>query len=89
MDYNLNEMDVLIADFEQDGEFANFGAARSLQAKLSSVTHFIKRGKTDKAVKHMDDFLQKLEQKREKEFISEYAYGILKQNAEYLVRKWR
>ncbi|WP_077325533.1 endo-1,4-beta-xylanase [Virgibacillus siamensis] len=88
MDYNLNEMDVLIADFEKEGEFANYGAARSLQAKLRSVTHFKKRGKTDKAVEHMRDFLQKLDKQRDNEFIDEDAYNILRQNAEYLVRKW-
>ncbi|SDQ18919.1 endo-1,4-beta-xylanase [Virgibacillus salinus] len=89
MDYDLNEMRILIGDFEQDGEFENYGTARSLQAHLDSVINFEDKGETEKAIDHMDKFIKKLENEKGKEMISENAYNILKQNSEYLVRKWQ
>ncbi len=89
MDYNLDEMRKLIGDFAQEGEFENCGAARSLQAQLDSVIHFDERDDTEKAIFHMEKFIQKLEGEREKGLISETAFSTLNQNSAYLVRKWK
>ncbi|MGP4105844.1 endo-1,4-beta-xylanase [Virgibacillus sp. L01] len=89
MDYSLNEMRNLIGDFEQEEEFENYGAARSLQVQLDSVIHFDDRDNTEKAIFHMEKFMQKLADEREKGLISETVFSILNQNSAYLVRKWQ
>ncbi|SFB00602.1 endo-1,4-beta-xylanase [Lentibacillus halodurans] len=88
MGYNIDGMKGLIEDFEQEGKFANHGIAQSLQAQLKTVDYFEEKEEPEKAIKHMEKFIEKLDQKKEKAFISDYAYQIFDQNAAYLMSKW-
>ncbi|WHY78448.1 family 20 glycosylhydrolase [Neobacillus sp. WH10] len=85
---NSAEMEKLVERFEEEGEFANHGAASALQAHLAVVDRFEKEGELQKAVKHMEEFKLLLEDQKEEELISEKAYHILKTGADYLIKKW-
>ena len=78
----------LVERFEEDGEFANHGAARSLLVHLISVDRFENQGETDKVVKHMKNFNLLLDYQKDNELISENAYSILKNNADVLIKKF-
>ncbi|GIN69835.1 hypothetical protein J14TS2_03100 [Bacillus sp. J14TS2] len=56
---------------------------------LKSVEHFEDKGESEKVVKHMDGFKQVLDDQKEKEVIPDYAYNILKSNANSLIKKWQ
>ncbi|MEH7389600.1 FixG Ig-like domain-containing protein [Bacillus sp. JJ1503] len=86
-DVNVSGMKALVEGFEKEGAFANYGAARSLEAHLNSVSHFEKLGKTEKAFEHMNGFTQLLNHQKDKKLISEKAYNILKSYADTLVER--
>ncbi|MBP1969304.1 endo-1,4-beta-xylanase [Virgibacillus natechei] len=87
MGYTVHGMNGLIGELEQDGEFANYGAARSLQAQLQTAAHFDEKGQQEKVIQHIEKFTDKLDQRKEQSFITDYAYNILNQNAAYLISK--
>ncbi|WHY79959.1 beta-N-acetylglucosaminidase domain-containing protein [Neobacillus sp. WH10] len=86
---NVTDMKKLVERFEEEGEFANHGAARSLQAHLEVVDRFEKQGQLQKAVEHMKGFKRLLDSQKENELISEKAYPILRAGADYLIKKWQ
>lgn len=85
---SVDEMISLLKGYQTDGEFANNGAGQSLQSQLNSVGHFEKKGELEKALDHLNNFKQLLDQHKKQELISEKAYGILNANVTYLVKKW-
>ncbi|MBP1968587.1 beta-glucosidase [Virgibacillus natechei] len=78
-----------IDQFEEEGEFQNFGAARSLQAQLNPVEQFENQGDAEKVVQHLEGFNQKLEQHIEKGRISEKAFESIQASAADLMAKWQ
>ncbi len=82
------EIKKLVERFEEEGEFANHGASRSLQAHLISVDHFEKKKAAKKVVKHMKGFNLLLNHQKDHKLISKKAYNILKANADSLIKKW-
>lgn len=88
MNYDLEDMLTLIEGLEQQGNFKNHGIAKSIEAQLNSVIHFKEKNEPEKAIKHMNKFINKLEKEREKGFVSKYAFNLLKENALYLLGKW-
>ncbi|WP_082684235.1 endo-1,4-beta-xylanase [Lentibacillus amyloliquefaciens] len=87
MGYDIDGMSELIEGFEQEGEFANHGVAQSLKAKLNTAAYFDEKGDPDKVVKHMENFTEKLEQWKDKGFVTGNAYNSLDKNAAYLISK--
>ncbi|MEH7012276.1 glycoside hydrolase family 43 protein [Neobacillus niacini] len=85
---SVDKMISLLESFQTDGKFANNGAGQSLQSQLNSVGHFEKKGELEKALHHLNNFKQLLDQHKKQELISEKAYGILNANVTYLVKKW-
>lgn len=79
----------LVEQFEKDGEFANQGAARSLQAQLDKVVRFEKQEAAKRVVKHMQRFKQSLDKHKKDGLISEDTYNTLKTHADSLIRKWQ
>ncbi|WP_197046733.1 glycoside hydrolase family 3 protein [Oceanobacillus salinisoli] len=75
--------------FEEDGEFANHGAASSLQAILDSVEKFEEKDDAEKVIHHLELFDDKLEQQKEKESISDTAYTELKESTTKLIEIWQ
>ena len=82
--YLIEEIDRL----EEEGQFANHGAARSLQAQLAPVAKFETQNNAEKVVKHVKKFTRKLEQQYEKGKISETAYEELRVRAAELLERW-
>lgn len=85
---SASHINTLVEQFEEDGEFANHGAARSLQAHLATVDRFEQREAADKVVKHTQSFNKLLDNHQKNELISENASNILKANANSLINKW-
>lgn len=86
---NASYIKTLVEQFEEDGEFANHGAARSLQAHLDTVVRFEKREAAERVVKHMQRFNQLLENHKKDGVISEDAYNTLKTHTDSLIKKWQ
>ncbi len=87
-DVSATSIIALVERFEEEGEFANYGTARSLLVHLISVDRFENQGETDKVVKHMKSFNLLLDYQKDNELISENAYNILKNNADALIKKF-
>ena len=73
---------------EEEGQFANHGAARSLQAQLNSAAKFEAKNDAEKVVKHVKQFTKKLEQQYGKGKISASAYEELRVGAAELLELW-
>lgn len=86
---NAADVKTLIERYEDEGAFANVGAARSLIVHMSAVQLYEEKNLTDKVVKHMESFKLLLEHQRENELISERAYNVLKTSADGLIGKWQ
>jgi predicted amidohydrolase YtcJ len=86
---NASYIKTLVEQFEEEGEFANHGAARSLQAHLDTVVRFEKQEAAERVVKHMQSFKQLLENHKKDGLISEVAYNNLKTNTDSLIKKWQ
>ncbi|MGJ9460348.1 glycoside hydrolase family 3 N-terminal domain-containing protein [Oceanobacillus sp. CF4.6] len=83
---NTSYLKSKIDRLEEDGEFANHGAAQSLKAKLNPVEEFEKQGESQKVIKHMEKFNKKLIQLEGKGFISKSGYEELKKDASNLTK---
>ncbi len=77
----------LVEEFEKAGEFANSSAARSIQVHLTSVTHYEKKGETDKVVRHLKGFKDLLANLNKNKLISEKAFKELNAHTDYLINK--
>lgn len=86
---NASYIKTLVEQFEEEGEFANHGAARSLQAHLDTVVRFEKQEAAERVVKHMQSFKQLLENHKKDGLITEVAYNNLKTNTDSLIKKWQ
>lgn len=60
----------------------------ALKLHLSAVSHFEKKEKADKVVKHMNGFERLLEHQKKNNLISEKAYQTLKDSANLIIKKW-
>jgi len=89
LNINAVSMEESIQKFQDQGHFKNHGAASSLQAHLEPVVDFEKKGKAEKVVKHMNDFISFLDKQVEKEFVSEEVYQELQEDADYVIKKWK
>ena len=85
---SLQTMKHILERLEQEGEFANHGAARSLAAQLDSAIRFEEEGDILKAAHHMEQFLKLLETHKQGNRVSGKAYGILHAYAHDLLALW-
>ncbi|MDP1418929.1 amidohydrolase [Peribacillus simplex] len=79
----------LVEQFEEDGEFANQGVARSLQAHLDTVIRLEEREAAKRVIKHMQRFNQLLDKHKKEGVISVDAYNTLKTYTDSLIKKWQ
>lgn len=75
--------------YEEEGEFANHGIARSLKVHLESVNHFEHKGDINKAIKHMEGFKDLLNNHNDNDMMSEKVYNIFKADTDALLTKWQ
>lgn len=64
-------------------------AVHALELHLTAVEQFEKQGKAQKVVKHMKSFNQLLKHQHESGLLSDDAYHMLKDNAEYMIKLWQ
>lgn len=89
--YKKSSSDIIeaIDQLADEGAFKNKGTVRSLQAMLNSVGKFEQKGDATKVVQHTEKFLEKLEQYKEKNALTEEAYTQLWDDATALIESWK
>lgn len=85
---SISDMKILVERFEDEGEFQNDRAVRSLKTHLIALERYEKQEKAEKVIKHLKGFKLLLDQQLDKELISKKAYNALKTHADALVEKW-
>ncbi|MEH7125995.1 hypothetical protein V7127_22550 [Bacillus sp. JJ1773] len=78
----------VIDSFANEGAF-KAGAAQALKAHLNSVDQFEKKESADKVVKHINDFKEFLDLKKDANQISAKAYNSLKAYADAMIEIWQ
>ncbi|GGK04352.1 hypothetical protein GCM10007063_28370 [Lentibacillus kapialis] len=86
---SIKVMKSLVDEYEANDEITNKRTARLMKMQLTTVGHFVERGSTDKAVKHMTNFKQMLHHYEEAGRITEEAAATLRTHAENLIKKWK
>lgn len=86
---SVPEMQEVVNQFEEDGEFANHGVAQSLKAQLKVVNKFVQKNASEKAIKHMSKVKSLLERRKENNQMSDNAYNYLMMSANGLIDKWK
>ncbi|MGJ9384147.1 DPP IV N-terminal domain-containing protein [Salipaludibacillus sp. CF4.18] len=87
-DISASDIKVLVEQFEEEGEFANNGAPRSLHAHLDIVERF-ETERNEKVVKHLESFKRLLDNQKNSAFISDNAYNILMANTDSAIEKFQ
>ncbi|MBD3108674.1 M6 family metalloprotease domain-containing protein [Bacillus sp. AGMB 02131] len=85
---NATGLSSVIDSFAKEGAF-KAGAAQALKAHLNSVGQFEKKNSPDKVLKHINNFKQFLELKKDANQISEKAYNSLKAHADAMIEIWQ
>lgn len=86
---NIEAMISLVDQFETDGEIASGEVAQLMNTHLTSIDHFYKNKKVDKAIEHMNNFVTLLDHFKEDGQITEDATQTLKEHAEKLLESWQ
>lgn len=86
---SASDLKKLVSRFEEDGEFTNDKAPRSLQLHLTAVGQFEKQEVAEKVIRYMESFKQLLDNQKKGDWISERAYNSLIINADKLIEMWK
>ncbi|MEH7379313.1 tannase/feruloyl esterase family alpha/beta hydrolase [Bacillus sp. JJ1533] len=88
-DISASDIQKLIEKFEVDGEFANHGTARSLQAHLDILIKLESQERefVDQKVKHTQKFIKLLDNHKKNGKITDHAYNTLKELAESYIKQ--
>jgi hypothetical protein len=86
-DISAAGLTLLVERYEENGEFANAGAVRSLTMHLVAVERFEAQGARDKVIKHLGHFKNLLDQQTKTGLISEKSSSALKAYADLLINK--
>ncbi|WP_425339539.1 FIMAH domain-containing protein [Lentibacillus salicampi] len=78
----------LVQRLHEEGELES-EAVHALKMHLTAVEQFEKQGKAKKVVKHMKSFNLLLKQHHESGLLSDEAYHMLQNNADYMIKLWR
>lgn len=81
----------MIAKIEQladEGELENNLFVRTMILHLTAVNHFETQSQSEKVVKHMDSFIDLLDQMNKRDLISKEVHDSLQADAERLITKW-
>jgi len=78
----------LVERFENEEDFADEAAPRTLKAHLSAVDLFEKQGDADKVLRHMNSFLLLLNHQNDNDLISGKAYRIIEGYSNELIDLW-
>ena len=82
------QMKSLVEELDEEGEFENNSAVRSLTMHLTVASHYEGKEEAEKVVKHMNGFKQLLNHQLENQLISGTAFEVLEKKADSLIEKW-
>lgn len=88
-DVSIASMKELVNQYEAGGAIDGQQVAHKLNMQLTAIGHFAKNDSTEKAIKHMKNFKQLVEQYQEKDSIDKSAANELKQQADDLLKEWK
>lgn len=86
---NATDLKKLVEQYEEGGEFSGDNTAHMLKLHMKAVKRYEDQEKVEKILKHLKGFEKLLDQYREKQWISEKAYDVLKLSTEMLIKKWQ
>jgi X-Pro dipeptidyl-peptidase len=86
---NASDIQTIVQYYKDEEEFANAGAARSLQMQLNVVSLFEQKDETAKVTKHLQNFKTFLDHQLESKLISKEAHQVLTADTKYLLDKWQ
>lgn len=89
VDGNTDNLKRHVQYFADNGEFESDHVSQALALHLTAVGHYEKTGAMDKVVKHLEGFHVLLDQQKENDLISEKAYQVLKNDADFLINYWQ
>ncbi|MBY7144675.1 hypothetical protein KFZ56_16775 [Virgibacillus sp. NKC19-3] len=79
---SLANLQILVDRFEEDGEFANDEAARSVNLHLTAISQFEEQDETEKVIKHLESLLELLDHQSENDLITAEAYNLIEPQAD-------
>ncbi|SDI71597.1 N-acyl-D-amino-acid deacylase family protein [Natribacillus halophilus] len=85
---NAADIEAVVEDLAEDGEFANDEATRALTVHLTAVHHYENQDAAEQVIQHMGGFQDLLDHQLDEALISEEAYDILSAQAEDLLDIW-
>lgn len=88
-DVSADSMKTIVEHFEQMEGFSDERIARQLKLHLTAVALYEEKIESKKVVKHMEGFIQLIDQQLKNEDIKIEVHTALKDSAEVLIRKWR
>ncbi|OEH53324.1 hypothetical protein AQ616_16615 [Oceanobacillus sp. E9] len=85
---SIEQVQTQVDEFLVSGDITSQETGRHLQTHLTSVGHYQEAQSVDKAIKHMNSFIELLEVIKEEQLITENAFNSLKASAEELIEQW-
>lgn len=89
VDATVDNMQAIVEQFEEEGEFENEQMAQTLDRHLTAIGHYNDQGVEDKATQHMESLQDLLDHEHEQALITEHAYSVLTNEADVLIDEWQ
>lgn len=89
VDATVDNMQAMVEQFEEEGEFENEQTAQTLDRHLKAIDHYNDQGVEEKATQHMESLQDLLDHEYEQALITEHAYSVLKNEADVLIDEWQ
>lgn len=86
--YSASDIQNLVKQYAENGEFENDEAVRSLEMHLTAVSHYENQENGDKVVRHMGGFKVLLDRQHDNGLISSEALNSLQAHSEDLIGEW-
>src|SRR5699024_8564932 len=81
-------MKILVDNLNNDGDIDNGQTLEALRLHLTAISHYEKQDKTEKIIKHMEDFKKLVDRQKNDQSISNKAYSFLMTQADRFIEKW-
>lgn len=85
--WSADTMKTQVKHLDKKGAFNDDRAVHSLMRHLTAVSHYEKKGVTNKVIKHLEGFNDLLDHQKNNKLISDDAYQTLTTDTTYLIRK--
>ncbi|QDI92193.1 membrane dipeptidase [Salicibibacter halophilus] len=89
VDATVDNMQAIVEQFEDEGEFENEQTVQTLDRHLTAIGHYNDQGVEEKATQHMESLQDLLDHEHEQALITEHAYSVLTNEADVLIDEWQ